>query len=131
MAIPLGQATPFANLQKPEKSAKPNIPLGRLIGNRDFILVLECTAGAVIIQPWGTRFPLPSLPKEADPSHPLVAAVQQLINRRQATVLPGETPYRPILRFKIRPDGLRAYYLAYPLLEGLKLPMLRENADSS
>jgi hypothetical protein len=130
MAIPLSQATPFANLQKPEKSTKPNIPLGRLIGNRDFILVLECTADAVIIQPWGTRFPLPSLPKEADPSHPLVQTIQQLINRRQATVLPGETPYRPILRFKIRPDGLRAYYLAYPLLEGLRLPMLRENADS-
>ena len=130
MAIPLGQATPFANLQKPEKSTKSNIPLGRLIGNRDFVLVLECTADAVIIQPWGTRFPLPSLPKQADPSHPLVAAIQQLINRRQATVLPGETPYRPILRFKVRPDGLRAYYLAYPLLEGLRLPMLRENVDS-
>ncbi len=127
--MPLGQASPLANLQKPEKSTRPSIPLGRLIGNRDFILVVECTADAVIIQPWGTRFPLASLPKEPDPGHPLVQTIQQLINRRQATVLPGETPYRPIIRFKIRPDGLRAYYLAYPLLDGLKIPMLRENVE--
>jgi hypothetical protein len=128
-AIPLGPASPLANFQRPEKATRPNIPLGRLIGNRDFILVLECTRDAVILQPWGTRFPLATLPREPDPSHSLVRTVQQLINRRQATVQKGETPYRPMIRFQIRPDGLRAYYLAYPLLEGLRIPMMRENAD--
>jgi hypothetical protein len=59
----------------------------------------------------------------------LAKAVQQLIDRRQATVRPGDPPYRPMIRFRVRPDGLRAYYMAYPALEGLHVPMTRENLE--
>ena len=55
--------------------------------------------------------------------------MKQYIARRQAQVLVGEPPFRPLLRFQIHPDGLRAYYRAYPLLEALRLPMSRENVD--
>ena len=59
----------------------------------------------------------------------LKEAVEQLIARRQATVRPGEPPYRPLIRFRVHPEGLRAYYLAYPALEGLGVPMTRENVE--
>jgi hypothetical protein len=52
-----------------------------------------------------------------------------MIARRQATVLPGEPPYRPLLRFQVQPEGLRSYYLAYPLLAPLGVPMARENLE--
>ena len=54
----------------------------------------------------------------------------QGIARHQASVRPGEPPYRPQIRFRVRPDGLRSYYLAYPALESLRVPMSRENVES-
>jgi hypothetical protein len=57
----------------------------------------------------------------------LLQAVKQMIDRRQAMVRAGEPPYRPIVRFQVRPDGLQAYYLAFPALESLQVPMMREN----
>jgi hypothetical protein len=56
-------------------------------------------------------------------------AVHQLIARRQATVRPGESPYRPLIRFLVRPDGLRTYHLAFPALESLRVPMARINLE--
>jgi hypothetical protein len=53
-----------------------------------------------------------------------------MIVRRQATVRPGEPPYRPYIRFQIRPDGLRSYYLAYPVLENLGIPMARQDLEA-
>jgi hypothetical protein len=34
-----------------------------------------------------------------------------------------------MIRFRVRPDGLRSYYLAYPALEALHVPMSRENLE--
>ena len=61
--------------------------------------------------------------------NPLEQAVRQLIDRRQATVQPGDFPYRPQIRFLIRPDGLQSYYLAYPVLAPLNVPMMRQNVE--
>jgi hypothetical protein len=55
--------------------------------------------------------------------------IQQTIARRQASVRPGDPPYRPQLRFLVRPDGSATYYRAYPLLESLQVPMGRQNID--
>ena len=104
------------------------MPLSRLIGNRDYFLVVECKADALVLQPWGTRFPLDA-PNAPGQEHPLVQTIRRLVTRRQATVRPNEPPYRPMIRFRVHPDGLRAYYLAYPLLERLGYPMSRENLD--
>ena len=52
-----------------------------------------------------------------------------MVARRQASVRPGEAPYRPQLRFLVRPDGLRSFHLAYPALESLRLPMTRQDID--
>ena len=48
----------------------------------------------------------------------------------------SQTPLRaarvgrvPRIRFLVRPEGLRSYYLAYPVLDGLRVPMARENVE--
>jgi hypothetical protein len=101
----------------------------RRLGGRDFLLTLECTADAVVLQPWGTHFSLNSLSGTSTSELPLLRAIEQRIAQRQAAVAPGEPPYRPIIRFQVRPDGLRAYYQSYPLVASLGLPMSREDLD--
>jgi hypothetical protein len=104
-------------------------PLSRLTGNRDWLIVVECGAEGVVLQPTGQRFPTAALQPTPGQEQLLVTAVRQLIVKRQATVRPGEAPFRPLLRFRVSPQGLQAYYLAYPLLDALRLPMSRENQD--
>jgi hypothetical protein len=101
--------------------------MGFLTSNRDWIIPVECSADAVVIELTGQRIATITLERSAAESNPLLLAVQQLIARRQATVRPGEPPYRPMIRFRVRPEGFRAYYLAYPALESLNVPMAREN----
>jgi hypothetical protein len=120
--------TPLGAMQKADRRQPVSPPpFIHRFGNRDFIIVLECTADAVLVQPWGTRFPLATLPNKPGPDVAMVRSVQQRIAQRQASVRPGEPPYRPLIRFKVRPEGLRAYYQAYPLLEPLGIPMTRED----
>jgi hypothetical protein len=109
------------------KGASLGPPLGRVLANRDWFIYLECTAEGVTLTHGNQKFPVDTLTVPTTGEHPLVETVRQLIAKRQATVLPGEPPYRPLLRFQVRPDGQRAYYRAYPLLETLRLPMSREN----
>ena len=112
---------------------KPNRPAparpSMLLGSRDWIIPIECTADALVLYPARLRIPLGTLPQGGVRDNQLVQAVQQMIERRQASVRPGEPPYRPILRFLVRPGGLRSYYVAYPLLQPLEVPMTRENLD--
>jgi hypothetical protein len=62
-----------------------------------------------------------------DPNaNPLVRAVGQLIQRRQATVRPGDLPYRPEVRFLVRPQFERTFLTAYPAQDGLAVPKSRQ-----
>jgi hypothetical protein len=96
-------------------------------GNRDWVIAIECRADGLVLTPTGQRIGQEALgpTDRADPL--LLTAVKQMIARRQATVRPGEPPYRPLIRFQVRPEGLRLYFLAYPLLEPLGVPMSRED----
>jgi hypothetical protein len=97
--------------------------------NRDWTVSVECRAEGVIVYPGSKRFDPATLATVAGAAS-LTEAVQQLAARRQATVRPGEAPYRIQIRFLMRPNGLRSFYLAYPALEGLNLPMMRQNIDA-
>jgi hypothetical protein len=110
-------------------AAAPALPRIRAL-NRDWVIPIECQADGVLLIPGRTRFSITALAPTPGKSHPLALTVQQLISRRQATVAVGDPPYRPRLLFQVRSDGLRAYYLAYPLLESLHLPMARENVSA-
>jgi hypothetical protein len=108
---------------------KPRPATPRLVGNRDWVISAECKADAVVLYPGSVRLSLASLVPGQDGGTRLAQAVQQMIARKQATVHPGEPPYRPQVRFLVRPDGLRSFYAAYPWLEGHKIPMSRQNID--
>jgi hypothetical protein len=129
-----GEANPLARLAAPQLIAtdKPTprkaAPLSRLTGNRDFVIRVDCDSAQATVSPGGAQFRWPAgASKDADQR--LARYVQQLIERRQASVRPGEPPYRPVIRFHVAPDGLRTYFRAYPPLEPLRVPMSRENLE--
>lgn len=112
----------------PDPSAKPNRKPAReeprLVGGRDWVITIECKADEVVLHP-GQRIPMEKL---GGPEG-LPKLVTQMIARRQASVRPGQLPYRPLLKFRVQPDGLRTYHMAYPLLEPLGYRMTRENVE--
>jgi hypothetical protein len=104
---------------------RPSSP-SRVIPERDWFLEIHCTADGVAVIPGGVRIPLAAL--SASPgTNRLQESVRQLLARRQAMARPADPPYRPVLRFVVQPEGLRTYYLAYPALTPLQVPMIREN----
>jgi hypothetical protein len=107
----------------------PPLPLSRLLGNRDWPILVECQADAVVVRAIPLRVTAASLERTDTEASHLVQAVQKMIADRQHTLRPGEPPYRPLIRFVVHPDGLRTYYLAYPRLEALGLPLTRENVQ--
>ncbi len=100
---------------------------GRQFADRDWTIQLECTADAVVLLPSRQSIAATALPRRSDPENALAQAVRKMIERRQALVPSGEPPYRPRLLFLVRPEGLRTYYLAYPALDSLQLPMTRQD----
>jgi hypothetical protein len=134
---PPGEADPLAlkfppNMPRPKDTPqvvrKPPPPLGRLIANRDYQIVVKCLADRVEVTPGGLDFDM-SDRNEADVDRDLTTSVRKLSERRQAAVRPGETPYRVNVRFQVHPEGLRTYLRVYPLMESLNLPMSRENLE--
>jgi hypothetical protein len=122
-----------SSLGTPAKAINKSVPappLSRILGNRDWLIYLDCNADGVVIRQGNQKFSVQTLAAPTKGQHALVQAIREIIDRRQATVRPGELPYRPMLHFQVQSGGLRAYYLAYPLLESLKLPMSRENGES-
>ena len=109
-----------------EDAKKPTPPPLRLLGNRDFIITIDCYADHATVFPSGLQYrwsgPNPNASDKA-----LVDAVSNLITRRQATVRTGEPAYRPVIRIQVAPDGLRTYLRIYPLLAPLNVMMTREN----
>lgn len=122
---PLSTLVPSAFTRKPKPV--PLVKRRPLNLNRDWHIPLECRGDGVTILVTQQHFGLEEL-AQTHPN-PLLLVVQQMIDRRQARVPPGEPPYRPMLRFQIKADGLRAYYLAYPVLGMLNVPMMREDCD--
>jgi hypothetical protein len=118
------------NLPGKTAAAKPGPPhLGRLLGSRDWIIYIECHAEGIVVKYGNKRFALEALSAPLSGEHELAAMVRMMIARKQATLGAGEPPYRPMVRFQVWPDGLRAYYLTYPLLMPLRIPMARENVQ--
>jgi hypothetical protein len=116
---------PKGSTPKP-KTATPR-PV-RLTGNRDWVIPLECTADAIVL-PTGVKITAQALSAGDSGAKALLQGVQELIRRKQATVREGEPEYRPQVRFLVHPEGLRLYHLAYPTLEPLKIPILRQNVE--
>jgi hypothetical protein len=119
---------PLPGRQGPRSNPPPR-PL-RLIGNRDWVIPVECRADGIVVRTLGQKLSSASLAGKSGADSPLLQAVKQMIDRRQAGVRPGEPPYRPQVRFLIYPDGLRTYFLAFPALEPLGIPLTRQNVEA-
>jgi hypothetical protein len=108
-----------------DDSKKPP-PAMKLVGNRDFIITIDCYADHATVFPSGLQFRW-TVANAAAVDQALTKAVVNLIERRQATVREGEPLYRPVIRFQVSPEGRRTYFRVYPLLEQLGVAMTREN----
>jgi hypothetical protein len=105
-------------------------PAPRLVSNRDWFILIECKADALVLYPGGQRLTAEQLVAGQQGAEALIQTVERMIARRQAMVRPGEPPYRPQVRFLVRPDGAHTFYLGYPLLEKLQVPSTRQNIDA-
>ncbi len=110
------------------KTATSQPPLSRVVGNKEFVITIDCQSDAVTVSPGSMRFQWAANNLQAT-DRALVESIGNLIARRQASVRPGEPPYRPLIRFQVSREGLRMYYHVYPLLESLRVPMTRENLE--
>jgi hypothetical protein len=89
--------------------------------------MIDCLADRIVVSPGAVNYDLESLAR-SQPGE-LKKMVLRQIERWTSAAPLGETPPRIEIHFRVRSDGLRAYYQAYPILEDLRLPMVRENAD--
>jgi hypothetical protein len=127
----LARITP-ATPQPPAGAPRRPVALrpARLQGDRDWVIFIECQPDAVILYPSHRVFPLTTVSRFPANNNPLLLAVQQLIDRRQASVPPGHSPYRPEIRFLVRPDSTRTFHVAYPAVEALQVPKRRQNLEA-
>jgi hypothetical protein len=116
---------PQAPAPRGQREPPPRRP-ARLTGDRDWIVFIECRTDRVVLYPSRESFTL-SAATTPGASNPLRQAVLQLIQRRQGSVLPGQPPYRPQLRFLLRPTDLRTLHQVIPVLQPLGLPMTEQN----
>ncbi len=123
--MPGPRPLPTYGAEQPRKTASP-APLSKMLGNKDFLITIDCFGDHVNVFPGGTLHRWTQANTQAADQQ-LVQTVTNLIARRQASVRPGEPPYQPLIRFQVSAEGLRTYYHAYPLLEHLRVPMSREN----
>jgi hypothetical protein len=123
---PPGAGVSFSD---PRLSTGRRLPptLSRLTGNRDWYIPVECRASEIVLPLSREHIPLAALVQQPATANQLVQSIRIAIARRQATVRPGEPPYRPILRYEVHRDGVRTYHAVYPLLEVLGLPEVRQN----
>jgi hypothetical protein len=103
--------------------------VSRLIGDRDWIIPIECRSDAVVVRSAHLQLSATALEQASSRDNPLAQAVAQLISRRQATVRAGDPPYRPVIQLQVQPNGLRTYYLTYPLLQSLGVRMSRKDLE--
>lgn len=97
-------------------------------GGRDWTIFLECLPDTVKLYPSEQTFPIAQAAGRGS-DNPLVAAIRQTIDRRQALRRPDEPPYRPQLRLLVRPENVRTLLTVYPALEALPIPKTRQNLD--
>jgi hypothetical protein len=89
--------------------------------------MIDCLADRIVVSPGAVNYDLESLSKSR--AGEVRKTVLRQVVRWTSAVPAGETPPRIEIRFRVRPEGLRAYYEAYPILEDLHLPMVRENVE--
>jgi hypothetical protein len=97
------------------------------VGARDWVIAIECRNDVFVLYPGEVRIPQAALAAKPMEENALVQAVREELARRLAR----DAAARPQVRFLVRPDGVRGYYRAFPLLDSLGLPMTRQNLEAN
>jgi hypothetical protein len=105
-----GPGEPGGTRGQPERTLEPA---------REWEIVIECSAAGVTVLPGQAPIALRALTRG---ENELSRLVRELIAQKRAR----QPQAQPRLRFRIHPDGLRAYYLAAAALEHLRLPVTWE-----
>lgn len=117
-----------------EKKPEPSTIVRRYV-RPEWNIFVECKADQAVVYPGGLQISMTSQATSGKPAdQPLFQTVQQMIARRKALMASSDANQEaatqaPQIRFLVRPDGLRTYFLAFPELTPLQLPMTRENLD--
>jgi len=99
---------------------KPKILKPARVGPEpDWIIEVVCQASGVSVP--GGRMQYSAA--ELNNGNVLAERIGRWIADRQATLRPGEPPYRPQIHFIVHPEGQRTFHLVYPALERLQVPM--------
>ncbi len=126
---PVGRLRPPGSEGRPDRTPSPPKRPARVNGGREWVIPIECTSEGVVVPAGGSQKISVATLQRSEGAAALRQAVKTMIDRRQATVRPGEIPYQPQIRLLVRPEGLRAYYFAFPALETLQVPMTRTNVS--
>jgi hypothetical protein len=95
------------------------------LSDRDWIIYIECESDRVILYPARLEFSRDAVTAPLA-TNTLLATVRKMIERRQAALAPGEVPYRPEIRFLLRPNSLRMFHATYPVFDALPVPKTRQ-----
>jgi len=125
--LPSTPSVPVAP-KRPPSSRPRSLRPAVVMGDRDWVIFVECRENSVVVYPSRQEIPVSYLSR--DPNNPLMRLVQQMINQKQASVRPGDLPYRPHISFLVRPEYERSYNQSFPSLDMLTEPKSRRTLDS-
>ncbi len=120
-------AAPAAPPSPKKNQSPPTLRVALLNGDRDYLIFVECRSDDVVLYPSRQTFAVAPL---THGDQALAQMIKQMIERKQSLVRPGELPFRPQVRFLVRPDGIRSYHTTYPVLSTLNVPQTRQNLDA-
>jgi hypothetical protein len=91
------------------------------------VIFVECREQSLVVYPSRLEVPVSALSRASN--DPFQQTIRQMIERKQATVRQGDLPYRPHVRFLVRPQFEQTYYQAFPSLDGLTVPKSRQTLE--
>jgi hypothetical protein len=124
---PGGLPAGFGSAPPKKRAGSSPAPL-RVLPDREFVITIDCYADHATVFPGGKQFRWTAQNQQGT-DQALALMVQHLIERRQASVRPGDPPYRPRVHYQVPPSGRVTFDRVWPLLNFLHIPMTRENVE--
>lgn len=119
---------PLPRVDSGEKPEPRPLRIGRLEGEREYTIYVECRAKGLVMQPEGLQIPGQDLETEEGAKR-FVEMIRRQIDKKYRANREGEPPIRGKLKFLVWGDGVRWFHASFPLVEGLDIVKVRQNLD--
>lgn len=119
---------PLPRVDSGEKPEPRPLRIGRLEGEREYTIYVECRAKGLVMQPEGLQIPGQDLETEEGAKR-FVEMIRRQIDKKNRGNREGEPPIRGKLKFLVWGDGVRWFHASFPLVEGLDIVKVRQNLD--